>query len=246
LSGVNDLAARGVVLGIGREAEHHVEQQPDRIALQLHVPFLHDVEEADLDLGREVGQLVDGEDAAVGAREQAEVHGQLVRQQVSAARGLDRVDVADDVRDGDVGRRELLDETLVAREPGDRRPVSHLRDALAGELGERPEGIVIDLAPGDDRDLLVEQAREGPEDPGLRLAAQAEQDEIVPREERVHDAWYDGVFVAVNAGKQVVAALEGRDQVGANFIADRPGGERCFAPGTVPEITECCWIVFHR
>ena len=74
----DDLAARGVVLGVGREGHQHVERQADRVALDLDVAFLQDVEEADLDLAGEIGQLVDGEDAAVGPRQQAVVHRQLV------------------------------------------------------------------------------------------------------------------------------------------------------------------------
>ena len=128
LEGRDDLAAGRVVLGIRREAEHHVERQPHRIALQLHVPFLHDVEQSDLDLRAQVGQLVDREDAAIGAGQQPEVHRQLVGEQVPAAGGLDRVHVADDVGDGDVRCRELLDEALVALEPRDRRAVAQLRD----------------------------------------------------------------------------------------------------------------------
>src|ERR687884_320681 len=60
----------------------HVQGQAHGVAFDLHVALLHDVEEADLNLAREVWQLVDGEDAAVGARQQAVVDGQLVAQQV--------------------------------------------------------------------------------------------------------------------------------------------------------------------
>ena len=49
-----------------------------REAADLQVALLEDVEEADLDARREVGQLVDGEDAAVGARDDAEVDDLLV------------------------------------------------------------------------------------------------------------------------------------------------------------------------
>ena len=105
----DDLAARGVVLGIGGEEHHHVERQPHRVALDLDVAFLQDVEQADLDLAGQVGQFVDREDAAIGARQQAEVHRQLAASCSPPLRRLDRIDVADHVGDGDVGRRELLD-----------------------------------------------------------------------------------------------------------------------------------------
>jgi hypothetical protein len=74
----DDLAARRVVLGVGAEHQQHVERQAHRVALDLDVALLEDVEEAHLDLAREVGQLVDREDAAVGPRQQPEVHRQLV------------------------------------------------------------------------------------------------------------------------------------------------------------------------
>ena len=71
----DDLAARGVVLGIGAEHQHDIERQADGISLNLHVAFLHDVEQAHLDFSRQVGQFVDGEDAMIGARQQSVVHG---------------------------------------------------------------------------------------------------------------------------------------------------------------------------
>ena len=63
----NDLAARRVIFRICAEHNRHIERQADGIALNLHVAFLHDVEQADLNLAGEIGQFVDGEDAAVGA-----------------------------------------------------------------------------------------------------------------------------------------------------------------------------------
>ena len=45
---------------------------------------------ADLDFSGEVGQFVDREDAAIGARQQAVVDGQLVGEIAAAASGADR------------------------------------------------------------------------------------------------------------------------------------------------------------
>ena len=50
----DDLAARGVVLGIRREHQCDVEIEADGIAFDLNVPFLHDIEETHLNLAREV------------------------------------------------------------------------------------------------------------------------------------------------------------------------------------------------
>ena len=120
----DDLAAGGVVLGVGGEDDGDVEREADGVALNLHVAFLHDVEERDLDFAGEVGELVDGEDAAIGAGKQAVVHGELGAEVLIAAGGFDGVDVADEVGYGDVGGGELFDEAVVGGEPGDGRFVA--------------------------------------------------------------------------------------------------------------------------
>jgi len=66
----DDFSARGVILGIGGENEENIERKAQGIALNLNVAFLHDVEEADLNFSGEVGELIDGKDAAIGAREE--------------------------------------------------------------------------------------------------------------------------------------------------------------------------------
>ena len=76
----DDLSARSVVFGVRGKNEHHVERQAHWITLNLHVAFLHDVEEADLNLAGEIRQLVDSEDAAVGAWQQPIMNRQLVAQ----------------------------------------------------------------------------------------------------------------------------------------------------------------------
>ena len=116
----DDPAARRVVLGVRRGDDVQVERQADDEAADLDVALLEDVEEADLDPLGEVGQLVDRDDAAVGARDEAVVEGQLVGE-VAALGDLDRVDLADEVGDRDVGRRQLLGVAPVARQPVDRR-----------------------------------------------------------------------------------------------------------------------------
>ena len=73
----------------------------------------------DLDPRREVGKLVDGEDAAVGPGDDPEVDDFLVGIGQLARGGLDRVDVADEVRDGDVRGGQLLAVAGVARHPLD-------------------------------------------------------------------------------------------------------------------------------
>ena len=64
----------------------------------------------------------------------------------------------------------------------------------------------MDLAARHDRDLLVEQVDERAQDAALRLAAQAEQDEVVPRQDRVDELRDDRVVVADDAGEERLAA----------------------------------------
>ena len=109
----------------------HVERQADLVAADLHVALLEHVEQADLDALGEVGQLVDGEDAAVGAGHEAVVQRELVGE-VAALGHLDRVDLADEVGDRRVGRGQLLAVAVVAVHPLDRRVVAVLGDEVAG------------------------------------------------------------------------------------------------------------------
>ncbi len=216
----DDLAARRVVLRIGAEDQHDIERQPHGVAFDLDVAFLKDIEEADLHLAGQIGQLVDREHAAVRARQQPVVHGQLVGELQAGARGLDRVEVADEVGDGDVGRRQLLHVARVALEPRDRQAVAELADAGAARRAERRQRVIMDLAARDDRDRLVEQADERAQDAALGLSAQAEQDEIVARQDGVDDLRHDRVVEADDAGKERRARTQALDQVAANLVLD--------------------------
>ena len=128
----DDLAARRVVLGVGRERHQDVEPQADRVALNLDVAFLQDVEEPDLNLARQIGKLVDREEPAIGARQQAVVNRLLVAELEAAACRLDRIDVANQVGNRHVGRCQLLDVAQVAMQPGHRQVVARLCRASRG------------------------------------------------------------------------------------------------------------------
>ena len=205
----DDLAARRVVLGVGAEHQQHVERQPDRVAFDLHVPFLEDVEQAHLDLAGEVRQLVDREDPAVGPRQQPVVHRQLVRQLEAGACGLDRVEVADHVGDRHVRRRELFDVARVARQPRHRQRVPFGRDACAARRAQRRERIVVNLAAGHDGNRIVEQFGERPQNAAFRLPAQPEQNEVVAGQDGVDDLRDDGFVVADDAWKNRLARCAG-------------------------------------
>ena len=135
-SGVMSPTAVRVVLGVRRRDEHDVERQADLVAAHLDVALLQHVQQADLDALGEVGQLVDGEDAAVGARHEAVVERELVGE-VAALGDLDRVDLADQVGDRRVGRGQLLAVAVVAVDPVDPRVVAELGDQVAGVARHR-------------------------------------------------------------------------------------------------------------
>ena len=69
----DDVAAVGVVLRVRGVDHEDVERHADRETADLDVFFFQDIEQPDLDAGRQVGELVDGEDPAVAARDDPEM-----------------------------------------------------------------------------------------------------------------------------------------------------------------------------
>src|SRR4029079_16404650 len=88
---------------------------------------------------------------------------------------------------------------------------------------------------GDDRHMLVEQADERPKNARLRLTAQSEQDEVVPREQGVHDLRHDGVFVADHAGEQRSALAQSLQEILPHLVLDR---SKCAFGNTVGRALE--------
>jgi hypothetical protein len=166
----------------------------------------------------QIGQLVDREDAAVGPRQQPVVHRHLARELQARLGRLDRIDVAHHVRDRHIRGGELLDVSRLARQPGHRRVVTFGREPRAAGAADRGERIVVDFASRHDGDDLVEQRDERAEQTGLSLAAQAEQDEIMARQQRVYELWNHGVVVADDAGKEGAARAQLADQVLPDFL----------------------------
>ena len=107
------------------------------------------------------------------------MHRQLAGELQAGSRRLDRIDVADHVSNRHVGRGELLDVAEIARKPGDRHAIAFARDARAAGGAQRFQRIVVDLAPWNDGNDLVEQCRERAQQPRFCLTAKAEQDEVV-------------------------------------------------------------------
>ena len=98
-----------------------------------------------------------------------------------------------------------------------------LGDQVAAALAERIVGVVANFAAGNVGHLLVEQGCERAQDAALGLAAQAEQDEVLPGKNGVDDLRDDRVFIADDAGEEGLVRLKARDQVGAHLIFDVAG-----------------------
>ena len=207
------------------------------MAADLHVALLEHVQEADLDPLGEVGQLVDGEDAPVDPGDEAVVEGELVGE-VAALGHLDRVDLADQVGDRGVRGGQLLAVAVRAVHPGDRRLVALVGHLQPGVAGGRVVGVVVDLRAGHDRHPLVEQVDERADDPGLRLAPLAQQDDVVPGQDGVLELGDDRVLEAEHPVDQRLAGGDpARRRCGGAPLrpgptpSRRPGGPRASAAG---------------
>ncbi len=215
----DDPAAVGVVLRVGAGDEQQVQRQPQLVAADLDVALLQHVEQGDLDALGEVGQLVDGEDAAVGARDEPEVD-RLGVPEGAALGDLDGVDVTDEVTDGGVGRGELLPVAQRPVQPADGQVVALGDDATPGRGRQRGVGVLVELGALDDGGPLVEQADEGAQQTRLALAAFAEQDDVVAGQQGALELGGDGVLVADDTGEAVLAGAQALDEVGPQLLLD--------------------------
>jgi hypothetical protein len=84
------------------------------------------------------------------------MNGELVAEDVSAARSLDGIQIADDVGHRDVGCRQLFDVTLLGIEPRDWSIVAGFLQKVTPVLRDRRERIVVHFAAGDDRKRRIE------------------------------------------------------------------------------------------
>ena len=217
----DDRAAVRVVLGVGGEGHEDIDGEADGEAADLDVTFFHDVQQADLDAWGEIGQLVDAEDAAVGAGDDAVVDHFLAGVVEPKVRGLDGVDVADEVGHRDIGGGELFLVALLAVDPLDGGVVAVLLDPAAHRAGDGVEGVLVDGGAGEDGHPLVEEVGELAGDAGFRLAAEAEQDEIVAGQQGVDDLGDDGFLVADDPLEERAVLPQSFQQVLTDLVFDR-------------------------
>ena len=149
------------------------------------------------------------------------MHRQLVTEDVPAARGLDGIEIADNVGDGDVRRRQLLDVTLIGIEPRDRCIVSGFVEKTFSVLGDRSERIVVDFTAGDDRQRWIEKSGERAQYSRFCLAAKSEQNEIVPAQKRVDDLRHHRLFVADHPIENGFTGSEASEEIRTKLVFDR-------------------------
>ena len=101
----------------------------------------------------------------------------------------------------------------------DRQLVAQLDRAAPGLGGDRLEGVLPQLAARDHGRPLVEQADQRAQQPGLALAALAEQHHVVAGEEGPLELRDDGVVEAVQPRPRVLAGPQLGQQVVAHLLA---------------------------
>src|SRR5207245_7000931 len=91
--------------------------------------------------------------------------------------------------------------------------------------------VVMDLAGGDVRHLRVKQRCKGAKDPAFCLSTQAQQNEIVARENGVDDLRYDSVFIPHNSRKKRATLAQFADKIVPQPILYTAGKETLFEIG---------------
>ena len=84
----------------------------------------------------------------------------------------------------------------------------------------RRVGVIVDLAPLDSRRPVVEQPGQRPDESGLALAALAEQDHVVTRDDRALQVRQHGLAEADDAGKRVPTGAHRLEEVVPQLLLD--------------------------
>ena len=140
---------------------------------------------------------------------------------VAPLRYLDGVNLADEVRDGNVRRRQLLRVALVAPYPSDVHVVALVAQLLLALRAYGVERVAIQLATRHSRNRVVHQIHHVPNEAGLRLPALAKQDDVLPREDGVLQLRNHRVVEPHDARKQRLTLADAPYQILANLRLDR-------------------------
>src|SRR5262249_24175150 len=139
-------------------------------------PFLHDIEQPDLNFPGQVGQFIDGEYAAVRTWQKAIVDAQFAADCVSSLCRFDGIDIPDDVRDGYVRGGQFFDIAFFPASIFDRCFVALFLHKIPTTATYWVERIVVNLTTCDDRKHLIEKVRQPSQNPAFRLASKTQED----------------------------------------------------------------------
>ena len=103
----------------------------------------------------------------------------------------------------------------------DRQVVADLGGRAARRRGDRVQRVLVELGAGDHRGPLVEQLDQRADQPGLALAALAEQHHVVAGQDRPLDLGQHRVVVADDAGEARLTGAHPGQQVVAQLLLDR-------------------------
>jgi hypothetical protein len=217
LQGCDDPAAVGVVLRVGGRDHEHVQRQPQHVAADLDIALLHHVEHRHLDPFGQVRQFIDGDDAAVGARDQAVVDGFRVAQ-APALGHAHRVHVADEVGDGGIRGGKFFHVPFGAVPPCHPQPVPFSEGTGPRLLGNGLVRVLVQFRVLDHRRPFVQQPGQRAQEPRLALPALTQQDNIVARDQGALKLGKDGAAEAEQSGPRIPAFGERGEQVVADFV----------------------------
>src|SRR5439155_17397330 len=141
--------------------------------------------------------------------------------QVPTLRDLNRIHLADQIRDADVGCGQLLRVAILGSDPGNGRLVAMLLDQPHREGRYGLEGVVVQLGARDGRDPWIEECNQRTGDAALGLPTLAEQDHVLARQDSVLDLGQDRLVVAKDPRQQRLAAADLVEQVGPHLLLDR-------------------------
>ena len=145
---------------------------------------------------------------------------ELIRK-IAALRHAHRVNLADQIGDGDIGGGQLLAVAPVARQPDNRHIVAQFLDFVAAGFACRLKGIIVDLAAFYDGDDLVEQVDQAAGHARLGLAALAQKDDVLPGQDGIFNLGDDGIFVAYNTGEDFLPAPNVLNEIFAQLLFHR-------------------------
>src|SRR6185437_5062540 len=178
-------------------------------------------------------------------RQQTVVDRELVGKIAAALGCANGVDVADDVGNGYVRRGEFFDITAIAREPGDRYGLAFESSTFAAGAANGAVRIVVDFAAVDYGDFVVEKTDEFAQNTRFRLTAEAQQNKVMPRKNRVDDLRDHRIVIAANSGEEFIARAQFAQEILAKLVLHRARSITRFVPVAFSQFAEQVWFCAH-